>query len=99
MFSIVCLVWACANLPTTKDQKAAVDTTCMLVDAFASTPEEQAICATADDLLALEGLVRAARADAGPTVARKSNPCKIIGSLCASESELAAAIKSRKASK
>ncbi len=96
----------CAHAPTPGQVGAVADATCTLLAAFAGGPEEQAICATADDLIALETDIRGTRAvalvDAGSTghaMGRKLEPCSIVPgtTLCATQTELAAAIKSRKA--
>lgn len=88
-------VFACGMIPSPKQHSAAVDATCAILEAFAGSPEEAAICATASDLFALEGLVRSARADAGPArLAQKSGKCQIVATVCATDPELAGAIKS-----
>jgi hypothetical protein len=86
---------ACNMVPTPKQQGAIVDSTCTVLEAFASSPTEEAICATADHLVALEALVRSARADAGPApLTGKSGKCQIVASVCATDPELATAIRS-----
>lgn len=98
------LIMACAALPTPQQQGALVDTTCTILDAFANSPAEEAICATTEDLVALESSIRTSRVDAGTPdrVARTfqlAGNCKIVGTVCANDTELANAIRARKASK
>jgi hypothetical protein len=108
LFAFGCLVGhglGCGVQPPTLKQAGAVaDAACTVVDAFAASPEEQAICATADDILGLMADVRAQRADAGPEqkagrLGRASGKCKIVGTVCATDEELAPAIARRKASR
>ncbi len=93
-----CLIGtACAHPPTPAQQGAIVDSGCTLLEAFAGGPLEQAICATADDLIAMEADARTARADAGPAkLGRMSGKCQIVGTICLTDAEVAAAIKARK---
>jgi hypothetical protein len=89
---------ACAKPPTSKQVGAVAEASCTLLQAFAESPEEEAICATADDLIDLAMTVRAERSDAGPgKLGRKSGQCKIVGDVCATDVELAIAIKAHKA--
>ncbi len=85
--------------PTTGEQQVAVDVACTLLTAFAGSAEEETICATAKDIVAIEADVRASRAETGPTIIRKTNPCKIVGTVCVTDAELARAIKTLKESK
>ncbi len=97
--ALALVIAACNKPPTTQQIGAATDAACTLLDAFASSPEEEALCATADDLAAIANSIRLARADAGP--GRKSGICRIVPTqtVCATDGELAAAIKARKASR
>jgi hypothetical protein len=81
-------------MPTPKEQGAVVDATCELLQAFGGTPAEMAICATASDLVSLEAEIRSARSDAGAgRLGRGSGKCQIIKTVCATDEELAGAIK------
>jgi hypothetical protein len=91
----------CAR-PTPAQAGAVVEAGCTLFSAFDASPEEQAICATAEDVVGMMADIRAERADAGPAprggkLGRKSNPCRIVGTVCATDEELALAITHRKA--
>ncbi len=71
-----------------------------MLAAFVGGPLEQALCATAEDIVAIETDARAVRADAGPgKLGRASGQCKIVGTICLTESEVAAAIVRRKATR
>jgi hypothetical protein len=88
----------CAKPPTAQQAGAVADATCTILDAFAGSSEEQAICATADDLIDLAATIRAYRSDAGPSrfVAKKSSNCRIVHTVCATDDELAFAIVAKK---
>ncbi len=85
--------------PTTGEQAAVIDVACTVLTAFAGSAEEEALCASAKDIVAIEADVRASRAESGPTVIRKTNPCQIVGTVCMNDAELARAIKTVRASK
>lgn len=91
----------CAKPPTTQQVGAVTDAACTILDAYAASPEEEALCATADDIAAIVTHIRAGRADAGPPVGlvRRGEKCQIVGDVCATEAELATAIKARKVAK
>ncbi len=96
-------VVSCAAF-TPARQGAVVEGSCTMLAAFVGGPLEQAICATAEDLVAMEADARAVRADAGPPVGGRLGrklgaSCQIVGTVCLSEAELGAAIASRKASR
>lgn len=99
---IVSNVAGCMHPPTAQQAGAVADAACSLLDVFGGTPEEQAICATAADFIELEATVRASRADAGPeqkiqtALTRMAVHCRIVGTVCATDDEIAAAIKARK---
>jgi hypothetical protein len=97
------IIAACSKPPTLKQAGAVTDATCEVLRAFEDTPAEEAICATADDILGMMADIRATRADAGPANAlgrnRKAGKCHIVGTVCASDEELAMAIQARKAAK
>lgn len=103
MYVVGCAVGACASFkPTPKQEGAIAEASCTVVDAFAGGPLEQAICATADELIAMEADVRADRSDGGAgKLGRLSGKCKIIPSttVCATDSETAMAIRARKAAR
>ncbi len=101
MYASGCLVGlGCAHAPSPAQQGAIAEAGCTLLAAFASSPAEQAICATADELIAMEADARSARADAGPgKLGRKSGKCQIVGTACLTDDELAAAIVHRKAAR
>lgn len=104
MYVVGCAVGACASFkPTPKQGGAIAEASCTLLEAFVGGPEEQAICATADELIAMEADARSARADAGPAkggaLGRKAGTCKIVGTVCLTDAELAAVIKARKAAR
>ncbi len=85
---------------TPRQQAAVAEGVCTELEAFVGGPLEQVICATADDLVAMEADARATRVDAGPArLGRMSGKCQIVGTICLTESELAVAIKARKAAR
>jgi hypothetical protein len=98
---------ACAHGPTAGQVGAIAEASCILLAAFAGGPEEQALCATADDLIALETDIRGTRvatamdASPGHALGRKLESCSIVPgtTICATQTELASAIKNRKAKK
>ncbi len=97
LFVSGCLIEACL---TPRQQGAIAEGGCTLLAAFVGGPEEAAICAFADDIIAMEADARATRADAGPgKLGRKSGKCQIVGTICLTEEEMASAIAHRKASK
>ncbi len=82
---------------TPRQQAAVAEGVCTELEAFVGGPLEQVICATADDIIAMEADARSARADAGPArLGRMAGKCQIVGTICLTEPELAAAIKARK---
>ncbi len=98
-FAVFLFAFGAACL-TPKQQGAIAESGCTLLAAFVGGPEEAAICATADDLIALEADARATRADAGPQkLGRKSGKCQIVGTVCLTDAELAEAIVRRKAAR
>jgi len=81
-----------------KHTKTAVDAGCELLRVFPGTEDEQALCATAADLLDIATMIRSARADASDPISRfttKSARCRIVPgqTLCATDDELAWAIR------
>lgn len=83
----------CKKAPTSGQIGSVVDVACTMLIAFDGTPEEKAICASADDVLDIVSNIRTIREDAGPIATMKSSRnCKIVGDLCASDAELAASI-------
>lgn len=88
-----------------KAAQSAADETCDALIAYNDTPLEESICATLDDFIALGNLVlgsrsaklRATAVDAGPPP--KTYTCQMIPhtDVCATNDELAAAIRARKA--
>ena len=99
--SALLLEMACNKLPTPEQAGAAVDVACTLLKAFDGTPEEQAICATAADLIELAKTVREKRGDAGLArfATQKTERCQIVETVCATDIELAYAIVAKKAAK
>ncbi len=86
--------------PTPAQEGAVVDGTCTMLSAFVGGPLEQALCATAEDIVAIEADARSVRADAGPgKLGRMSGRCQIVGTVCLTDAELAVAITHRKASR
>ena len=89
--------FACSTPPTLKQAGAVTEAGCTLLRAFADSPEEEAMCAAADDILGLMADVRAQREDSGPVEAlkgvRKAGKCQIVGTVCATDAELAPAIR------
>lgn len=100
LIGIVCLIcFGCSGskVPTSDQVNAGVKGVCTLLDAFAGSPKEEALCATAEQLAEISGLIRQSReapADAGEP-ARKGLQCKIVPqtTVCATDEELAAAIR------
>jgi hypothetical protein len=95
-----CIALGCTSpKKPTPDQAAAVaEGLCVVMRAFADSDLEEAICASADVLLEIAANIRTQRADAGPAKsmkASKSGQCQMIPqqSLCASDEELASAIR------
>jgi hypothetical protein len=84
---------ACNRPPTTQQVGAVTDASCTLLRAFADSPEEEAICATIEDANRLAEEIRKERADAGSTATKKADKCQIVGTICATDAELARAIK------
>lgn len=84
---------------TPQQSAAAAKTACTLVEAYRDTPQVESICATAPEIAELATAaveaMQAERADGG----RKAVECKRIPDTgtCATDAELAAAIRSVKA--
>ncbi len=98
-FAVFLFIFGAACL-TPKQQGAIAEGTCTELAAFVGGPREQSICAFADDLIAMEADARATRADAGPSkLGRKSGACRIVGTICLTEEEMASAIAHRKATR
>jgi hypothetical protein len=79
--------------------KKAADDSCKVLKVFPGTEDEQAMCATASDLLDLATMIREARADASVDdkimrLSARSGRCQIIPTqtVCATDDELAYAI-------
>ncbi len=96
---IVITAFACAKPPTAKQAGAVAEASCTLLQAFAESPVEEAICASADELIDLAMSVRAQRADAGPVMGltKKAGKCQIVHDVCATDEELALVIKAKRA--
>jgi hypothetical protein len=75
------------------------DVACSLLTAFGGTSDEQTLCADATDLAVIADSIKLARADSG--LGMKANKCKLVPltTVCATDTELATAIKARKGSK
>ncbi len=95
---IVITAFACAKPPTAKQAGAIAEASCTLLQAFAESPIEEAICASADELIDLAMSVRAARTDAGPMgLTKKAGKCQIVHDVCATDEELALVIRAKRA--
>jgi len=94
-------LFGCVKPPTAKQAGAVAEASCTLLQAFAQSPEEEALCATADELIGLAQDVRAKRAaawaDGGVVgLTRKAGKCQIVHDVCATDEELSAVIKAKK---
>lgn len=112
LFSILSVaIAALVALTSCVPLQTAADKACGELVAYNDTPLEEAICATVDDMIAIGNLVlgsRAAKHAAAPDAGAAAKADRAPGTycawiphtnICATDEELAAAIKARKVSK
>lgn len=94
--AVIGLTAGCGATP--KQVSDGTDAACKLVEAFSGTPAVESICATAPELAALAAAALDARAAAAARD-RKADQCKPVPTttVCVTETELAAGIRSVKA--